>query len=68
MVHKRKANSTTVTSNLIEGESKNTERRQVAKKPRKEKSSTNASTTWPEYFDVVRGLLNMTVSLEGIEV
>ena len=68
MVHKRKANSTTVTSNLIEGESKNTERRQVAKKPRKEKPSTNASTTWPEYFDVVRGLLNMTVSLEGIEV
>lgn len=66
MVHKRKANSTTATSNLIEGESKSTERRQVAKKPRKEKSSTNLNA-WPEHFDVVRALLNMTVSLGGIE-
>ncbi len=66
MVHKRKANSTIATSNLREGESKNTERRQVAKKPRKEKS-TNESTTWPEYFDAVRGFSNMTISLGGIE-
>jgi hypothetical protein len=60
---KRKANSTIATP---EEDSKNT-RRQVAKKPRKEKSFTNEST-WPEYFDVVRGLSHMTISLGGIEV
>lgn len=60
MISKRKADATITAINPREGESLTEQgRRQVAKKPRKGKTSTYDTTTWPEYFNVVCGLFTM---------